>query len=81
MVNESIVNTTIHILKQLKLILSSIFIDFGVENNDNDSKFEVVGIKTFFLKFTLDLFLEKTLWLKNLKMLCHGHMLLVIIAV
>ena len=38
-------NTTIHIIKQLKSnlfdIKSSTFIDFGIENNNKDAKFEV----------------------------------------
>ena len=36
---------------------------------------EYQNIKIFFQKVTLQIGLKKFLWLKNLKRLCHGHML------
>ena len=39
------------------------------------------NIKTFLQKITLQIGLKKFLWLKKLKILCHGHMLLIILMV
>ena len=47
--------------------------------NDKDPKFEVgdhVRISTY-----KNVFAKKFLWLKKFKILCHGHMLLVILKV
>ena len=61
----------------------STYIDFGIENYDKDPKFKVGGhgrilkCKNILQKVTLQIGLKKVLWLKNLKVLYHGHMLLV----
>ena len=39
---------------------------------------EYQNIKTFLKKVTFQIGFKKFLWLKKLKMQCHGHMLLVI---
>ena len=40
---------------------------------------EYQNIKTFLKKVTFQIGVKKFLWLKKLKILCHGHMLLVIL--
>ena len=40
---------------------------------------EYEDIKIFLPKVTLQVGLKKFLWLKKLKILCHGHMLLIIL--
>ena len=60
---------------------------FSKEVNDNDPKFKVgdhvriSNIKTFFLKFILQIGLKKYLWLKKLKIQFHGHMSFMILMV
>ena len=57
------------------------------ENNEKDSKFKTGGAvrilryKNILQKVTLQIDLEKFLWLKKLKMLCCGHMLLMILMI
>ena len=52
--------------------------------NDKDPKFKVGDhlriskYKTFLLKYILQIGLKKLLWLKKLKILFHGHILLMI---
>ena len=68
-------------------VKSSTYIDFNKGNNEEDPKFEVENhlkyqnTKAFLQKVTLEIGLNKFLWLKKLKILCHGHMLLVILMV
>ena len=67
---------TIEMLVDVK---PSIYIDLNKAMNNKDPKFEVgdhVRISTY-----KDVFAKKFLWLKKFKILCHGHMLLVILKV
>ena len=65
-------------------VKSTTNIDFDVESNEKESKFEVVDhvkiskYKNFFAIFTPQLDLKKFLWLKKLKLPRRGHMPLVI---
>ena len=58
-------------------VKSSTHIDFGIEYNDEYPKPEVadhVRTSKYKLIFVKELFgLKKFLWLKKLKVLCHGH--------
>ena len=86
-----LVNTTIHIIAQLKWrvfnVKSSIYVDFNKENNKEDPKFEVddhVKISKYknkFQKVTLQIGLRKCSLLTRLKILYSGHILLVILTV
>ena len=55
-----------------------------IQVNDKDPKFKVGDhlriskYKTFLLKYILQIGLKKLLWLKKLKILFHGHILLMI---
>ena len=79
-------NTIIHILVLLKwsLLISSTYIDSGVENKNRDSKFEfreparISNVKTLLQNVTLHIGLGKILWLNKLTIVWGGHMLLVI---
>ena len=68
-------------------VKSSIYIDFNVEKNDEDSQFKVgdsVRIskyKYIFAKSDTQNWSEEVLWLKKLKILCCWHMLLAILTV
>ena len=63
------------------------YLDFFIENNDKDPKFKVgddvriLILLFFFFPNTLQMRVKKFLWLKKLKALCLGHMLLVILMV
>ena len=61
------------------------YLDFCIENNDKDPKFKVGDdvriLIFFFFPNTLQMRVKKFLWLKKLKALCLGHMLLVILMV
>ena len=64
---------------------SNTYIDFSKEINNKDPKFKLVilleyqNIKTFLQMVTFQLGLKKFSWLKNLKILCRGHILLMIL--
>ena len=66
-------------------VKSSIYINSSKKINDKDSKFKVgdiVGISKYrniFPKALFQISLKNILWLKKLKILCRGHMLLVIL--
>ena len=69
-------------------VKNNTYINFGEESNTKDPKLKVgdhVGIskyKNIFAKrYMLQIGLKKCLWLKKLKMLFHGHMLLSILMV
>ena len=65
-------------------ITSNIYIDFNHGNNKEGPKFKVddhVRIPKYEKYFWSQIGLKKILWWKKLKILCHGHMLLVIITV
>ena len=68
-------------------VKSGIYINFNKENNKGVPKFEVgdhlkyQNTKTFLQKVTFEIGLKKFLWLKKLKIPCHGHILLVILTV
>ena len=55
------------------------YIDSSKETNDKDPKFKIKNIKLFLQKVTLQIGLNKFFSLKQLKILCHGHMLLMIL--
>ena len=61
------------------------YIEYRKEINNKNSRFKIVilleyqNIKTFLQKDMFQIGLEKFLWLKKLKILCRGHILLVII--
>ena len=80
-------NTYSTIKMKLVDVTFSTYIDFGIENNDKGPKFKVgnhgrlLKYKNILQKVILQIGLKKVLWLKNLKILCHGHMLLVNITV
>ena len=65
---------------------SSIYIAFGIENNDKSSKFKVdhhgrtSKYKTIIAKDYFSNYSGKVWW-KKFKILCRGHMLLVILTV
>ena len=65
-------------------VKSSIYIDFGKENNKKDPKFKfrdhvrISTVKTFLQKITFQIGPRKFLWLKKLKILFCGNKLLVI---
>ena len=60
-------------------VKSSMYIDFGVENNAKDSKFEVgdhvriYKYKLFLQNVTFQISIKKFLYLKKLKILFRGH--------
>ena len=64
---------------------SNTYIDSSKEINNKDPKFKLVilleyqNIKTFLQMVTFQLGLKKFSWLKNLKILCRGHILLMIL--
>ena len=64
---------------------SNTYVGYSKQINNKDPKFKIgdtVRIskyKNFFAKVTLQIGLKKFLWLKKLKILCRGHMLLVIL--
>ena len=66
-------------------VKSSTCIDSSKEINDKDPKFKLVilleywSIKIFLQKATLQIGLKKFLWLKKLKILCCGHILLMVL--
>ena len=66
-------------------VKSSIYIDSSKEINDKDPKFRICDIvriskyKNIFAKVYTPNCLKKYLWLKKLKTLCRGHMLLMIL--
>ena len=66
-------------------VKSSTYIDSSKEINDKDPKFKLVilleywSIKIFLQKATLKIGLKKFLWLKKLKILCCGHILLMVL--
>ena len=66
-------------------VTSSIYIDSNKELIINNLKLKLVilleyqNIKIFLQKITLQIALKKLLWLKKLKALSHGHMLLMIL--
>ena len=66
-------------------IKPSTYIGPSKDINDEDPKFEIDDIagiskyKNIFTKTMLQIGLKKFLWLKKLKILCLGHMLLVIL--
>ena len=68
-------------------VKSNTYINSSKENNDKDPKFKVGDIvrlskyKTFLQKVLLQVGLQKFLWLKKLKTLYRGHMLLVILEI
>ena len=68
-------------------VKSSIYIDFNVEKNDEDSQFKVGDLvriskyKCIFVKGDIQNWSEEVLWLKKLKILCCGHMLFAILTV
>ena len=63
----------------------STYIDSSKEINDKDPKFKIgdiveyQNIKIFLQTFLLQIGLKKFLWLKKLRILCCGHMLLMIL--
>ena len=66
---------------------SGTYIDFGIENNDKDPKFEfgdhvrISKYKNIFAKGYAPNCSEQVYVIKKLKILCRGHMLLVILTV
>ena len=56
------------------------YIDFGVENNDKDSKLEVGDLvriskyKNIFAKNYSTNWSEEDFFIKHVKILCYGHM-------
>ena len=76
-------NNTYHSTIEMKIdyVNSSIFIDFGVENNDKGTKYKVVDrariskYKNILLKLTLPIGLKKFLWIKKLRTLCCTHVI------
>ena len=82
-------NNTYHRTIRIKPVdvKSNTFIDFNKENNMKDSKFKVVDhvriskYKNIFAKGYVPNWSEEVFVIKKLKILCHGHMLLVILTV
>ena len=71
----------ITIIMKLIDVKTSFYIDFDVVSNDKDPKFKVGGhvkISNTFVKVCTPNWSEEVLFLKKLKILHHGHMLLVI---
>ena len=64
-------------------VKDNMYFDSGKEINDKDPKFawEYQNAKIFFQKLQFQFSLNKYLWLKKLKILLHGHMLLIILMV
>ena len=66
-------------------VKSNAYIKSSKEMNDKNPKFKIgdtVRIskyKNVFYKFTLQIGLKRFLWLKKLKILCRGHLLLMIL--
>ena len=65
-------------------VRSSTYFDFDKKNNKEDPEFKVgdpvriSNLKTCFQKFVFQICLKTFLWFQMLKILLHGHMLLVI---
>ena len=63
----------------------SMYTDLNKEHNNKSPKFKIGNVRIskyeniFGKKITFQISLTKFLWLKKLKTLCHGHMLLVIL--
>ena len=68
-------------------VKSNTYIDFGTENNEKDPKFEIgdhVRIskyKNIFAKGYTPTWSKEVFMIKKLKILCHKHMLLVMLTV
>ena len=67
-------------------VMSSTYIDFGIKSNEKDSKFKVgnylrISKHNIFAKGYVPNWSEEVLWLKKLKILCRGYILLVILMV
>ena len=80
-------NNTYTTTTKMKLtdVKPNTYVDSSKENNDKNPKLNMVtlleyqNIKIFLQKFTLQIGLKMFLWLKKLKMLRRGHMLLIIL--
>ena len=60
-------------------VKSTIYIDSSTEINDKGPKFQICNI-VIMSKYTLQIGLKKILWVKELKILWRGHMLLLMIS-
>ena len=64
---------------------SNTYVEYSKQINNKHPKFKIGDIvriskyKIFFAKVTLQIGLKKFLWLRKLKILCRGHILLVIL--
>ena len=82
-------NNTYHSTIQMKRadVKSNTYIESSQKINDKNPKFKLVilleyqNIETFLQKVTLEIGLKKSLWLKKLKIVFRGLMLLVILKV
>ena len=82
-------NNTYHRTIKMKPVdvKDNTYIDFNKEVNDKDPKFKIGDYariskyKKILLNDILQIGLKKSLWLKRLKILFHGHMLLEILMV
>ena len=79
---QRFISSTIKV-KSVDVRLSTYF-DFDKKNNKEDPEFKVgdpvkiSNLKTCFQKFVFQICLKTVLWFQMLKILLHGHMLLVI---
>ena len=79
---QRFISSTIKV-KSVDVRLSTYF-DFDKKNNKEDPEFKVgdpvkiTNLKTCFQKFVFQICLKTVLWFQMLKILLHGHMLLVI---
>ena len=82
-------NNAYHIITEMKPrdVKPSIYIDFSKEIKNEGPKLKILvrleyqNIKIFLKKVTLHIVLKEILCLKKLKILYHGHMILVIFTV